>query len=588
MAKATRRKSKAPKKGAKRPAKKPKKAPRTSKPRRTKAPAKSRSRAVVRRSKPKAVNGNGNGKAKPGGKGGNGRVKLTAIDMAKQQRTISVSEFFTKNRHLLGFDNPTKALLTSVKEAIDNSLDACEEAGILPDIGVEIQSLGGDRFRMIVRDNGPGIVAKQIPQIFGKLLYGSKFHRLKMSRGQQGIGISAAGMYGLLTTGKPVRVISRPGDGKRARYYELAIDTRKNEPVIIKEEFVDWKKGSGTEVTIDLVARYNRGKRSVDEYLEATAIANPHVKIVYKDSDKQEIVYPRASKQLPEDPREIKPHPYGVELGLLMRMLQDTRSHTLAGFLKHEFCRVSDRVAKGICDKAKLYVRARPKRIARQEIDNLFKSINDTKIMAPPTDCLAPIGEEGIIAGLRKQIEGEFFTAVTRRPSVYRGNPFLVECGMAYGGDIPEEGLARVIRFANRVPLQYQAGACAISEAITDTDWKNYRLSQSRGALPTGPLVITVHFASVWVPFTSESKEAVAHYPEIMKEIRLALQECGRRLSKFIGRRRKAAEAERKISHINQYVPHIAIGLKEMLGFSDRQEKMVVNKLKDILERSRK
>jgi len=554
-----------------------------------KAAAPARSRAFIHRSKPKNGNGkhaDGNGKVLTNGKD---RARRTATEMAKQQRAISVSEFFSKNRHLLGFDNPTKALLTTVKEAVDNSLDACEEAGVLPDVFVEIQAVKdkADRYRVTVRDNGPGIVAKQIPQIFGKLLYGSKFHRLKMSRGQQGIGISAAGMYGLLTTGKPIRVTSRPGEGKRARYYEIHIDTRRNEPVIGKEEFVEWQKGSGTEVRIELVARYLRGKRSVDEYLEATAIANPHVRLEYTDPDKRKFVFQRASKSLPAEPREIKPHPYGVELGVMMRMLRETRSHTLAGFLKSDFCRVSDRVARQICEEAKLYVRARPKRIARQEVDNLYRAVNATKIMNPPTDCLAPIGEEGIIAGMKKQLGAEFYTAVTRRPSVYRGNPFLVEVGIAYGGELPEEGLVRVIRFANRVPLLYQAGSCAINESIVGTDWRSYRLSQNRGALPAGPAVITVHFASVWVPFTSESKEAVAHYPEIIKEIKLGLQECGRRLSQFIGRRRRAAERERKLTHISQYVPHIARGLREILGFSEKHEKSVVRKIRDMLERSR-
>jgi len=550
-----------------------------------------RSRAFIHRSKPK--NGNGNGKH-AGGNGkvltnGKSRARRTATEMAKQQRAISVSEFFSKNRHLLGFDNPTKALLTTVKEAVDNSLDACEEADILPDVFVEIQAVKdkSDRYRVIVRDNGPGIVAKQIPQIFGKLLYGSKFHRLKMSRGQQGIGISAAGMYGLLTTGKPIRVTSRPGEGKRARHYEIHIDTRRNEPVIGREEFVEWQKGSGTEVRIELVARYLRGKRSVDEYLEATAIANPHVRLEYVDPDKRKFVFQRASKELPAEPREIKPHPYGVELGVMMRMLRETRSHTLAGFLKSDFCRVSDRVARQICEEAKLYVRARPKRIARQEVDNLYRAVNATKIMNPRTDCLAPIGEEGIIAGMKKQLGAEFYTAVTRRPSVYRGNPFLVEVGIAYGGELPEEGLVRVIRFANRVPLLYQAGSCAINESIVGTDWRSYRLPQNRGALPAGPAVITVHFASVWVPFTSESKEAVAHYPEITKEIKLGLQECGRRLSQFIGRRRRAAERERKLTHISQYVPHIAKGLREILGFSEKHEKAVIKKIRNMLERSR-
>src|SRR5580693_5128364 len=233
--------------------------------------------------------------------------------MAGKQKEIAVSEFFAKNRHLLGFDNPRKALLTTVKEAVDNSLDACEEAGILPEIWVHIQQTGPSRFKIGVQDNGPGILKTQIANIFGKLLYGSKFHRLRMSRGQQGIGISAAGMYGVLTTGKPVKVVSRTGPRKPAHYFEIQIDTKKNKPEILNgqgegvdidasdtkqmEKYgIEWTEvPHGTRVTIELEAKYQRGRGSVDEYLEQTAIANPHVTVHYKDPDSEEQIYERSS-----------------------------------------------------------------------------------------------------------------------------------------------------------------------------------------------------------------------------------------------------------------------------------------------------
>jgi DNA topoisomerase-6 subunit B len=245
------------------------------------------------------------------------------------------------------------------------------------------------------------------------------------------------------------------------------------------------------------------------------------------------------------------------------------------------------RVAKEICDGAKLYERARPTRIARQEADNLFKAINRTKLMNPPTDCLSPIGEALILAGLKTQIGADFYTAVTRPPAVYRGNPFQIEAGLAYGGSLGAEGPARVLRYANRVPLLYQQSACAMTKSVISTDWRNYAVQQSNGALPSGPLIVLVHMASVWVPFTSESKEAVAHYPEIIKEVRLALQECGRRLAVFIRRRRKAAESQKKKAYIQKYIPHVAIALREMLNLSERQEQTLVAQLTDVLERSR-
>jgi DNA topoisomerase-6 subunit B len=447
--------------------------------------------------------------------------------MAAQQRSISISEFFAKNRHLLGFDNPRKALLTTVKEAVDNSLDACEEAHILPDLLISIKPVAdtygkADRFVLVVRDNGPGIVKQQIPNIFARLLYGSKFHRLKMSRGQQGIGISAAGMYGLLTTGEPVQIISRTNRKKKAHHYHVQINTAKNKPEIVLDEECDFELPTGTSVTITLEGKYQSGKQSVDEYIAQTAMANPHASIYYNAPDGKVYEYPRQSKELPAVPREIKPHPYGVELGLLFKMARNSSAKRVSAFLKGEFSRVSPRVAQQICTKAKLRS-ARPSRLILKQAEALHAAINETKIMAPATDCISPIGAKRLEEGLRAVVKADFYTATSRSPSVYRGNPFLVEAALAYGtgdsannngnGEPDKEPLMRLTRVANRVPLLYQQSACAIYKSVQDINWRNYALSQSRGSLPTGPVLLTVHIASVWVPFTTERKESIAHYP---------------------------------------------------------------------------
>ena len=590
--------------------------------------------------------------------------RATAHSMAARQRDISVSEFFAKNRHLLGFDNPRKALLTSVKEAVDNALDACEEAGILPEVWVHIEPTGENRFKVGVQDNGPGILKKTIPLIFGKLLYGSKFHRLRMSRGQQGIGISAAGMYGLLTTGKPVKIMSKVDRNKSAHYYEIQIDTKRNLPEILngKGEGVDIAPGErgrqdierygiewievdhGTRVTIELEARYQRGRGSVDEYLQQTAIANPHVSIHYRDPEGNERHFPRVADLLPPEPREIKPHPYGVELGMLVTMLKETRAPTLSQFLTHSFSRVSAGVARRICDAAGLSSRANPKRIGRHEADQLYKAIQKTKITAPSTDCISPIGEELILKGLHQMVPGEFYAAATRPPAVYRGNPFQIEVGLAYGGGpsthrvsrealaeligqsdartlrqflattfdgvgpeaadkiIQQAGLRRrmtpakladdelarlheamqnvnlhdgqtmtVLRYANRVPLLFQAGACAITQTVMGTHWRSYGLSQSRGSLPSGPVTVMVHMASVWVPFTSESKEAIAGYPEIQKELRLALQAVGRKLGMYLNRRKRVKHEGERRNIFLRYLGEVATAVSQ-INRADRQQ----------------
>ncbi len=557
--------------------------------------------------------------------------------MAQRQREISVSEFFLKNRHLLGFDSPRRALLTAVKEAVDNALDACEEARILPEIAVDITQTSAARFRVEVTDNGPGIVRAQIPKIFAKLLYGSKFHRLRMSRGQQGIGISAAGMYGQLTTGQSTRILSRTAKSKAAHSMEVQIDTRANKPVILRDEETDWAPafpnpdkpadppapaGHGTGVSIEMEAAYVRGRLSVDEFLQQCAIVNPHLQLHYRvtllakeEKDQQPTAnsqqptannqqpasnggggaawqtYRRAVKDLPPPPGEIQPHPHGVELGILMQMLKDTSSRTLRGALATDFSRVSDRTALEICTRAGLEPKANPTRIAHRESEALFKAIAETKLMRPPTDCLSPIGEEAIVAGLKKEIQADFYTAVTRDPAVYRGNPFIIEAGLACSKPGENEDQAaddpvRVLRFANRVPLLYQAGACAVTKAVIGVNWKAYGLSQPKGSLPVGPVVLMLHMASVWVPFTSESKDAIASYAEILREATFALQECGRRLSVFLSRRHREAEAMRKRDYIQLYIPHLALGLKGVLGLSDREEADVKRRLEKMLERT--
>ncbi len=516
----------------------------------------------------------------------------TAHILAQKQREISISEFFLKNRHLLGFDNPSKALLTTIKEAVDNSLDACEEAGILPEIIVVIRQLAENRFSVSVEDNGPGIVKNQVPKIFGKLLYGSKFHTLKQSRGQQGIGISAAGMYAQLTTGKPIKILSKIKSQQESHLFEIQIDARKNAPVVIREETVTWlnnevPKEHGTKVEMEIEASYKKGSHSVDGYIFQTALANPHATIIYYPPEGEFVKYDRVSNNLPIEPKPIKPHPYGVELGIFIKMLHETKAKTLRQFFTSEFSRVSPRIAQQIAEGANLSADQRISSLSPSQIELLYQSIPKVKIMAPPSNCLSPIGDQLIISALKRQFKADLYYAVTRPPTVYRGNPFLIEAGIAYGGELPAEEPVEIMRFANRVPLLYQQSACAMTKAIVSTSWRSYNLQQPKGALPIGPMVIFIHIASAWVPFTSESKEAVAHYPEILKEIRLALMECGRQVSMHISRTRRFMDQEKKKSYIEKYIPHIGEALREILDLDKSEEEKVNLTLKETLERSR-
>ena len=500
--------------------------------------------------------------------------RASAETMATRQRDISVSEFFTKNRHLLGFDNPAKALLTTIKEAVDNSLDACEEAGILPEILVEVKEVSEGRFRVAIEDNGPGIVKAQIPKIFAKLLYGSKFHRLKQSRGQQGIGISAAGLYGQLTTGKPVAIVSKIGKGRPAFRIELRIDTKRNQPDVVKDETVDWDKDHGTRVEIELVAAYRGGRTGVEAYLEQTVVANPHLGLTFHPPKGELIVYPRVSNDLPREAMEIKPHPHGVELGMLLNMLHDSPNKTVKEVLVADFSRVSPNVAEKICKAAKVSPKASAEKIHGEDVERLHKALGEVKLMAPPATSVVPIGEALLIEGLKRRFKADFYFSSTRPPSVYRGNPFVVEVGLAYGGELALDEPAEIMRFANRVPLQYQPKSCAISEAVYQTNWKAYEVPQPKGSLPVGPLAIAVHLASVWVPFTSEAKEAVAHYDELMKEMKLAVQECGRKLATHLRAREKALSEQKRLGIFQRYIPEVSAAIGLILSIpKDKVEK---------------
>jgi len=559
------------------------------------------------------------------------RRGATAEEMSARQKEVSVSEFFVKNRHLLGFDNPRKALLTTVKEAVDNSLDACEEGGILPDIAVIIEDLDprrpatskSSRYRVTIIDNGPGIVRKQVENIFGRLLYGSKFHRLKMSRGQQGIGISAAGMNGLITTGRPMVIHTKPSAKQAAHHLELAMNTKTNRAeVTLDKETKDFPPerfraisagakqlsaegtflspevfATGTSVSIELEGKYQKGRGSVDEFLELTAIANPHARIIFvppsrttqeegddllpgtsaaaaqegkKEAPAQTsetggvVVYPRGVQELPPETKEIQPHPKGIELGILLQMLKDyeaSEKGTLYDFLQTRFCRVSASTASKFCSAIGVTSRTKAADVEPPDVEKLFKVFEDERLAPPPTDCLAPIGVRQLLAGLLKGVKAEFYAASTREAAVYRGRPFQIEAAIAFGGDLPADQSARVIRFANRVPLLFQQSACSSFKAVEETPWKNYAMQQPRGSLPVGPLVVMIHMASVWVPFTSESKEAIADYDEIRKEMKLALMECGRKLGTYLRKRQKMRRECERRDVFERYIGEIAKAL---------------------------
>ncbi len=611
-------------------------------------------------------------------------MPTVAEELAKKQRSISVAEFFERNKHLLGFDSKRKSILTCIKEAVDNALDACEEMtyGLkskmeketnlekkkileeeykksLPNILVKIekyvdehkvidssgktvgkivftaegedilkldslyinfnvkrtkefkiktkegdisirkindeyeieynkkkyitQAMATSIFCLSITDNGPGIVKEKISNIFGSLLYGSKFHRLKQSRGQQGIGISSSVMYGQLTTGKPAKIISKIDKNADANVLELKIDVQKNEPEIINESKSEsFPFEHGTQVNLIIEGVYiSKGDKSVYEYLKRTSIANPHAKLEFTDPEGEKILFSRNVNTFPDEPTEIKPHPYGLELGILMRMLKNTDRRNISSFLSGDFSRIGSTSAKSICKNAHIELDTKPSELDTKSATALLHAMQKEKLMRPPTDCLSPIGEEGLKKSMTAELKPEFVVALTREPEVYNGRPFLIEVGLAYGGEYNEKK-SEVIRFANKVPLLYHSSDCVTNEAISEVDWRRYGVSQSGGSgTPTEPIYILIHMASVWIPFTSEGKQAIASYEEIKKEMKLALMECARSLGAYLKRKNKAARQSQRMSTFVKYADRTAGALADL---SDIKKYIIEKLLLDLIK----
>jgi DNA topoisomerase-6 subunit B len=331
----------------------------------------------------------------------------------------------------------------------------------------------------------------------------------------------------------------------------------------------------------EVEGKYIEKGKSIPEFLKQTAIANPYAHIIF-DGPNGKTDFQAVSKELPKSPKEIKPHPYGVEIGVLRRMIRSTKAKNVFGFLKNDFSRVGSTSAEEILKIARIEKNKKPLEVNHEELERLHKAMQVVKLIAPPTDCLSSLGEELIVKGLKKELEAEYFAAISRPPAVYRGIPFQVEVGLAYGGKLDPSGEAELLRFANKVPLTYHQGDCAITQAVEEVDWRRYGLQQSANSFPVGPVVIFVHFISVWVPFTTEGKQAIAAYPDIIKEIKLALQDAGRKIKIFISKRRKSHDLQMRQNLFEKYIPEVAIALSKL---SEVPHEKIKNNLEKLLKK---
>jgi len=487
----------------------------------------------------------------------------SADEIFKEFREHSVSEFFRKNAAMLGYTGKIRSLTTVVHEGVTNSIDAAEEAGILPKIYVAIRKASDDpeHYRVVIEDNATGIPEQHISQVFGKMLAGTKLHRYMQQRGQQGIGVSGATMFTQMTSGRPTRVVTSTGNGEIVEA-EVMIDVNRNEGKILnlKKRKGRWR---GTRVEFEVKdVTYIRSRYGPFNYLRMTAIANPHVYLRFDEPDGVVTIFENAVKEVPKPPKSMLPHPWGMMADDLLTLAKLTKAKKIASFLSSELARVSSAKAKQVCKLADIPANKPPSELDWEDAEKIIRAFKQVKLLAPSAEGLCPIGAENIISGMRQILNPEFVHAVTRSPKVYRGGiPFLVEVGIAYGGgagkrtaeEQGEEQGIELIRFANRAPLIFDQGGCAITTAMRAIDWRRY------GVDPGGsPLTLFVNVASAYVPYTSAGKQSVADEPEILTELRAAIMEVARELRAFLNRKIRLKERKERAQVFERYLPIIA------------------------------
>lgn len=510
----------------------------------------------------------------------------------------STAEYFAKNLQQVGFSSPAKAVLTTVKEAVDNSLDACEEAEILPEIFVSIKKVGAgasrntDLVEIIVEDNGPGLEPDDIPKVFGEYLASSKFGRGRCSRGQQGIGISAATTWAQLTNASGVRVTSKTSKMKKAISAIVDVDIKGNKGLLKKKETIEWNKPHGLRVEFRIDGRVQlNGDGGLLTYIEGTTLVNPHLRLKYALPEQEVVDVDRVSQTIPEVPPATLPHPHTMKLGEFMTHAGLFGKITLENFLKKGFSRVSDVTLKEMVKKGlkKALLDKSLTAIAETDYKTVYQTLQEVELVAPSTRSVLTVGEEGLSKSIHRLGQVDFFSVVTRKPRICDFKPVVVEVAIARflnrpGSEGGEEPI-QLLRFANRVPLQFDKGACAITRAVESVNWRSYGINQPKDSLPTGPYVFAISVTSPFIKFKNASKETIDGSEELIEEIRRALMQAGQKLSRHIRAESKAADLERKIQHIEKFGPILVQGLARITGASKAREQKAEEGLRKLLGR---
>lgn len=520
---------------------------------------------------------------------------------AKKITTSSTAEYFSKNLQQVGFSSPVKAVLTTLKEALDNSLDACEDAGILPEITVRVERTGTgtlkntDQIVIKVEDNGPGIDVEDIPKVFGEYLASSKFGRGRCSRGQQGIGISAATTWAMQTTARGAQVVTKQKGQRKAIQCVVDMDLKNNKGIVRDKTSIEWDRPQGTSVEFSLDGRIQlNGEGGLLAYLRGTILLNPHMTLHYAISDVPATTIERVTQEVPTIPEATEPHPHTMKLGEFMSHARLFGHVKASVWLKKGFSRLGDAAQAQVCKEQKL----KPE-ILNQYVDTmpdenfkaLYAAIQNAKLPAPPTNTVMAVGEEGLALSIRRLGDVDYFAVLTRKPTIADFKPVQVEVAIARlktrsGED--NDNPVQVLRFANRVPLQFDKAACAIVKALTSVNWRSYGLRQPKDSLPVGPYIVAVSLVSPFIKFKNASKETIDASDELVEEIRRATMQAGQRLSRYLKRENKADELEQRTQHIEQFGPILIETLARILKAPADRKARAEEGLAKILEKDTK
>lgn len=523
--------------------------------------------------------------------------------MSQGNRAITKSssaEYFSKNLQQVGFSSFTKATLTTIKEAVDNSLDACEDEGILPEILVEVERLGdgsakgADLVRVKITDNGPGITMDDVVNVFGQYLASSKFGRGRCSRGQQGIGISAVTTWSQLTHGTGASIITKTKSMKQALQCEVVVDIKKNQGILKSKKWIDWDRLHGVQCEFMMDARIQlNGDAGILTYLQGMALVNPHLTLRYKLMDNDEVVIERVTDEVPVIPEATSPHPHTMKLGEFIAHSHLFGKTITRKWLKDGFSRVSDSVVNDMIQEgvSKSMLDKTLSTLTETDFKLIYSALQKVNLMAPPTKSVMSIGESDLAKSIHRLGEVDFFSVISRKPTICDFKPVLIEVAIARSKQKTEDikdSPIQILRFANRVPLQFDKAACAMTKAVESVNWRAYGLPQPKKSLPQGPYIFAVSLVSPFIKFKNASKETVDASDELVEEIRRAFQQCGQRLSAHIRREAKMADMERKTQHIEQFAPILVDGLCRITNAKKGRKEQALEGLATILGRDSK